>query len=149
MDLKHTNANHTNACQCHQCRDEPPRHAAGGGPLSKEEAIEFLTRRIYLGGPKVRESKPGKRGPKFRKTQYDEARESRLDLYRKLVKLPRIGMLARHPKIHDDEIIKQEIVKQLEKGTKRGFAKRVQTELKNKNFPIPDVSTIIKLSKEI
>lgn len=58
-------------------------------PLTKAEAIDFITRPIYLGMPTL-QRKPGPGRPTT-KTQYDLAHERRLDLHRRLVDLPRIA----------------------------------------------------------
>lgn len=63
-------------------------HAAGGTPLTDDEVLEFITRPIWMGAPKVPERPPGTAGPKPKRTQYDLAFDRRKDLYRKRVKLP-------------------------------------------------------------
>ncbi len=50
--------------------------------------LNVLTRFVWMGWPAPREKPPGTRGPKKRLDQYELARRRRLDLYRRLVKLP-------------------------------------------------------------
>lgn len=57
-----------------------------GRELSKEEAIEFLQRPIWLGPPKL--VARGKRGPQSKRNQYDLAVARRREPLRRLKKLP-------------------------------------------------------------
>jgi hypothetical protein len=66
-------------------------HAEGGQPLTKDEAIAFLARPIYLGRGMPPVPEPGRRGPKPKKTPYDIAHTRRADLWRRLVLLPKNG----------------------------------------------------------
>ena len=130
---------------------------AGRWP-TRDEEIEFITRKVNLGYPIARKSKQGKRGPKPRTTQYDEVLERWRDRYRRLVKLPKIGKLAKHPAKHNIDT-KNTIYRIADefhnKGIRRHMAKLVLGELYELNklptttppLTIPDVSTIRKILK--
>jgi len=62
-------------------------HAAGGTPLSKEQAIEFVGRPVYMGLPDPVTKARGRKPLRVR-TQYELALARRRDLHRRLVKLP-------------------------------------------------------------
>lgn len=62
-------------------------HAAGGRSMSKDEAVEFLQRRVWLGIPKPIKKARGRR-PKHEKTQYDAASKRRLGRFYRLTRLP-------------------------------------------------------------
>ena len=63
-------------------------HAAGGRALSDDEARRLIMSPMNLGRPRVRARDPSKRGPKPRRTQYDDAFDLRRGLYHELVRLP-------------------------------------------------------------
>jgi len=70
--------------------------------LTREETIEFITRPVNLGWPQRMPSKG--RGPKPKRTQYDDAFNARRGLYQKLVRLPRQSKAATEasiPKRHE------------------------------------------------
>ena len=64
-------------------------HAAGGRAMSKDEAAEFLAKRVWLGFPKPIKKLRGRK-PKRYKTQYDEAHERRHGLFYRLTGLPQL-----------------------------------------------------------
>lgn len=62
-------------------------HAAGGTPLSKREAVEFVGRHIDMGPPEPVTKARGRKPLRVR-TQYELAHARRRGLHRRLVKLP-------------------------------------------------------------
>ncbi|WP_334042663.1 hypothetical protein [Burkholderia ambifaria] len=62
-------------------------HAAGGTPLIKRQAIEFVTRHVNMGSPEPITKARGRK-PSRARTQYELALARRRDLHRRLVKLP-------------------------------------------------------------
>jgi hypothetical protein len=70
-------------------------HQSGGRALSLQETLEFVMQPFNMGRPKAPEKLPGVPGPKFRRTQYEQAFRRRLDLlaplHRKLVWLPKLA----------------------------------------------------------
>ncbi len=70
-------------------------HATGGRKLTRDEALEFIVKPLYLGPPEAMPS--GKRGPKTKRTQYDAAYERRKGLFHRLKRLPDSRKLAGVP----------------------------------------------------
>lgn len=60
--------------------------------LSREEVVEFIAKPVYMGTPERIPAK--RRGPKQKRTQYDEAYDRRKGLYHRLVRLPKTGTTA-------------------------------------------------------
>jgi len=58
----------------------------GGSALTKEQAVKFVTRRVWMGWPTPAVS--SSRGPKPTRTQYGEAYKRRRDLYRRWLIAP-------------------------------------------------------------
>lgn len=56
-----------------------------GRPMLRDEAIAFINQPMFLVRPTAQ---PGKRGPKKRRTVYDEAFDRRRGIYHRLVRLP-------------------------------------------------------------
>ena len=63
-------------------------HAAGGRPLSAEEEARHLAKSPTLIGD-LRPKEEPRRGPKTKRTIYDDALDRRKNLYRLAVKLPK------------------------------------------------------------
>lgn len=116
-------------------------HAEGGQRLTREEAVEFLSRRFYLGPGLPPTPEPGRRGPKPKKTVYDLAYERRADLWRRLVLLPKSGEDASW--LADDRY-KTELLAVFEDKSipRRAKATRLCDRLASKGLRQPAVRTV-------
>lgn len=80
-------------------------HRDGGRQLTREEIIEHITRQFWMGYPVPKP--PGKRGPKPKRTQYDDAYKRRKGLFHRLVRLPEARIRSGNRlRTHIDDIAK-------------------------------------------
>ncbi|TVO65935.1 hypothetical protein [Denitromonas ohlonensis] len=102
-------------------------HTNGGRLLSKQDAIEFITKPIYLGHPKTAPYRG--RGRRPTRTQYDDALDRRKGPYQRLVNLPT-------HRLNSGDVPSNIIVgvgRQLRPTTpKRDLARKVEEELDRK-----------------
>jgi len=146
---------HLPSCPCPKCRadtkDDPEAAiaeikkilAAGGNKLSKQEVIEFINRPIDMGFPRRIESRG--RGPKPKRTQYDDAFNRRRGLYQRLVRLPKLRTGTGYVDVSE---IKNLAIRLLRQGIKRhSLCKQIEYCLAKDSKPCPDRSTLTRIMK--
>lgn len=115
--------------------------------LSRAEQLRVVSTMPDLGYPSAAETPAGKRGPKSKRTQYDDALDRRKEPYRLLVKLPRAsaaGAIAR--RVIGHRMI--DLIKDVAEGVLKSKVKPIhhvrliRESLERKGRRVPDDKTI-------
>lgn len=132
-------------------------HERGGTPLSDAAALAIVEKSLNLGRPepakltaKGQPARPGKSGPKSKRTQYDDALTRGKNLYRKLVTLPNLRKGARGVSNMPEDEIKKLASELKASMPKHKLVSAIRAELfARERSVVPDDSTIRKILRRL